>query len=59
MRAHQNSMQRKPITLKPAFGAVVLVAFLILHIVAIAILRGTDTPDGTQTKPVSMLRPYD
>ncbi|NPU68363.1 hypothetical protein HL667_25410 [Bradyrhizobium sp. 83012] len=59
MQAHQESTQRKPITLKPALGAAVLVGFLVLHVVAIAILRGADTPDGAPTKPMATLQSID
>jgi hypothetical protein len=49
----------KPITPRPALGAGVLVIFLLLHIVAVALLRGAGTQDGAQATPVSTLQSTD
>ncbi|WP_257165395.1 DUF5379 domain-containing protein [Bradyrhizobium sp. SRS-191] len=49
----------KPVTSKQWLGAVVLAFFLILHIVAIAILRGADTPDRAGASPVATLQTTD
>ncbi|CCD83827.1 conserved protein of unknown function; putative membrane protein [Bradyrhizobium sp. ORS 285] len=59
MQANQDPMQRKPVTPRPVLATAVLVTFLILHIVAVAILRGADTRDGAPPKPVATLQSFD
>ncbi|MGJ4889194.1 hypothetical protein ACQR1Y_13415 [Bradyrhizobium sp. HKCCYLRH3099] len=49
----------KPFVSKECLGAVVLAFFLILHIVAIAILRKADTPDRVEASPVTTFQTTD
>ncbi|BAM88966.1 hypothetical protein S58_29650 [Bradyrhizobium oligotrophicum S58] len=60
MQAHEIPPRRKPsITSQAALAAGILAVFLLLHVLAGAILQRTATTDGAQAKPASTLQPYD
>ncbi|WP_316192097.1 MULTISPECIES: hypothetical protein [unclassified Bradyrhizobium] len=60
MQANETPPRRKlSITPQAALAASVLAIFLLLHVVAGAILRGAAMRDGTQAKPVTTLPSHD